>query len=117
VPAKTGNSSVCGSVALVFGKGHLQFHLHCVHEDRGLMADFFFLDTLSPKPLGELCHFGAPETVCLFAMKTLKSVGASSYVGGPPVGGELQQCHAISILDGPNRPYMKALSPPDLHKK
>jgi len=50
-------------------------------------------------------------------VKTLKSVGASSYVGGPPVGGELQQCHAISILDGPNRPYMKALSPPDLHKK
>jgi hypothetical protein len=117
LPVGTGNSSIGGYVALFFRKRHLQFHLHGVHEDCGLMTDFFFLDTLSPEPLGELCHFGAPETVCLFAVKTLKSVGASPYVGGPPVGGELQQCHAISILDGPNRPYMKALSPPDLHKK
>jgi len=109
--------SVGGRAAFFVGKGVLKFHLHGMHENRCLMTDLIFLDALRPESLSKLCHFGTPEKICFLAVKTLECVGASPYIGGPPVGGELQQGHAISILLGPNRPDMNAPSSLDLHKQ
>jgi hypothetical protein len=78
----------------------LKLHLDGVHEQAGLAGDFLVCHTLGSENCRKTGHFRSPETVRLFAVKPQKRFGATFYVSGAPIGRELQQRHAISILSG-----------------
>jgi hypothetical protein len=78
----------------------LELHLDGVHEQAGLAGDFLVCHALGSENCRKSCHLQSPEMVRLFTVKPQKRLGAAFHVSGAPIGGELQQCHVLSVLAG-----------------
>ena len=90
------NCLTCRCFPVFLAEHILQFHLHGVHEQAGLVADFTIGDTLSAESGCKSSHFLTPELIGLFTVDLQKSLCATLDISCSAISGKLDKGHGVS---------------------